>query len=334
MSVKETEIKMHWRTSNKRRYIELGYNFTNYNDVFNVKIEDVPRKSEIEITSICDICGKEKPMSFHAYNHITNNGQKAYKCRECFIKEKELPYEIILKEVELEGYSLATPRNEYKNGSTRIRYICPLHGEQSMKASNFHNGRRCPKCFFDKARKRYAFPQEEICEIVKSMGGELLNPQDYINQNVKNLKIKCPRCHDNIFITSLQHFKQHGGQSCPECYRKESVGERRIRQWLENNNIAYISEKWFDDCRDKNPLPFDFYLPVQNTIIEFDGKQHFEETHFFAHQSKKIDSITSYTQYHDTIKNEYCISNNINLIRIPYTQINNIEKILEEKIIA
>lgn len=334
MSIKETEIEIYWRNSNKRRYIDLGYNFTNYGDAFNVKIKDIPKKSEIKITSICDICGKERIMTFHAYNNFTNNGEKSYRCRECFVKEKRLTYDTIIKDVESAGYLLSTKKNEYTNGNTRIKYICPAHGEQSMRASNFHNGKRCPKCHFENARKRFSFSQEKVCEIINSMGGELLNPHDYINQDIKNLNIKCPRCHENIFTTSLKHFKQHGGQSCPQCYRKESVGERRIRQWLENNNIIYVSEKWFDDCRDKNPLPFDFYLPTKNIIIEFDGKQHFEETHFFSNQNKEINSITSYTQYHDIIKNEYCKSNNINLIRIPYTQINNIETILKEKIIA
>ena len=37
-----------------------------------------------------------------------------------------------------------------------------------------------------------------------------------------------------------------------------------------------------------------------------------------------------YTQQNDKIKNEYCKNNNIRLIRIPYYEINNIEKILYE----
>ena len=34
-------------------------------------------------------------------------------------------------------------------------------------------------------------------------------------------------------------------------------------------------------------------------------------------------------QYHDKLKDEYCRDNNIRLIRIPYTQINEIEEILD-----
>lgn len=270
------------------------------------------------------------------YTNITQNQTKPYRCRECFERSNKLYFEDVLKDVESSGCTLLTPKNEYKNGYTRIKYICPKHGLHEMRASNYHAGKRCPDCAKEKARDKYSFTPDEVFDIVASLGGELKNKEDYINQDIKNLDILCPRCHKNIFRTSLKHFKQHGGQSCPECYRKESVGERKIRQWLENNNIEFVQEKWFPDCRDINPLPFDFYLPKLNKIIEFDGKQHFEENHFFsARHLKNVDdnSITSYTQYHDDIKTNYCLSHNISLIRITYLQVNSIEKILEEEII-
>lgn len=274
-------------------------------------------------------------MSFSAYNKNTKNGEKEYICRNCFLNQKELKYNIILNDVENAGYTLITQESEYKNGKTYIEYICPIHGTHSMKASNFHNGKRCPDCFRDKIKAIYRFTPDEVYNKIAAMGGELLNKDEYKNNQTKNLKIICPRCHKNILITSLKHFMQHGGQSCSECYRKESIGERKIREWLENNNLYFIQEKWFPDCRDINPLPFDFYLPDYNLVIEFDGQQHFTETHFFTHINNNYDnSATTYIQYHDQIKTNYCLTHNIDLLRIPYTKINNIEKILDERIIA
>lgn len=333
--IKEKYVIIKWCNSNKKYYISKGYAFTKYGETFSVKIEDLPKSSEVKITAICGTCGIEKNMTFHAYNHITNNDKKTYQCCQCFNNKKELKYYTIKNDVESSGYTLITKANEYKNGNTRIKYLCPKHGLHEMKANNFHNGRRCPLCRREEAHDRFCFSPDTVYEEVRSLGGKLLNKEDYINQSIKNLRIICPRCHKNIFITSLRHYTQHGGQSCPECRQKESVGERRIRQWLENNSVEFIQEKFFDDCRDNKPLPFDFYLPEQNMIIEFDGQQHFEENHFFKHSSSKFkNSITSYTKYHDSIKTEYCISHNITLIRIPYTQLNNVENILNEKIIA
>ena len=47
---------------------------------------------------------------------------------------------------------------------------------------------------------------------------------------------------------------------------------------------------------------------------------------------KDLDTFIS-IKIRDTIKNIYCDKNNLNLIRIPYWEINNIEEILNNKII-
>ena len=64
-------------------------------------------------------------------------------------------------------------------------------------------------------------------------------------------------------------------------------------------------------------LPFDFYLPQYNVCIEFQGEQH---------TNKKSLLWSPDVERHDAIKKEYCITNNIQLIEIPYYDIDNIEK--------
>ena len=68
-------------------------------------------------------------------------------------------------------------------------------------------------------------------------------------------------------------------------------------------------------------LLFDFFIPEKNTLIEFDGKQHFRETKFFKSSLKEI-------QKRDEIKNGFCEREKIKLIRIPYSRFNFIEDIL------
>lgn len=297
-----------------------------------------------QVTYICPKHGVQKSTVGSLLEHkscrLCANEIRGQKTQERWNKTLAVRQDKIFNQCleicEDEGYTMLTEKSQIKNINTYIEYECRKHGIKKIKISNFLIGKRCADCAHEKARIKFAFTPDEVYEKVKALGGELLNKEDYINQDVKNLKIICPRCHKNIFTTSLKHFVQHGGQSCSDCYLKESVGERKIREWLENNNFEFIQEKWFDDCRDIKPLPFDFYLPDNNTIIEFDGKQHFEDTHFFTriNEGRRFDSVTSYTQYHDFIKTNYCKSNNISLIRIPYTEINNIENILKEKLIA
>ena len=94
-----------------------------------------------------------------------------------------------------------------------------------------------------------------------------------------------------------------------------------------DNNILYEREKQFKDCRDKQVLPFDFYLPDYNLCIEYDGEQHFKEVKWFGGKEGFEKRVK-----HDNMKNKYCEDNNINLLRIPYTEFENIENILKQAI--
>lgn len=224
----------------------------------------------------------------------------------------------------IKEYLLISKKSDILNNTTCIKYACPIHGEQSMRVHNLISGRGCTKCAENMKREKLNLSLDEVEKRINNCGGILLNKKDYVNSNVKNLKVLCPEC-KMPFITSLQKFTQHGNQVCSKCSNKESVGEKKIRHYLEDNGIKFIPQKWFKDCRDINPLPFDFYLPEKNIIIEFDGKQHFGETNYFSYSYEKIKN-------HDEIKNAYCKRNNIKMIRIPYWNYNNIENILQQKI--
>lgn len=62
-----------------------------------------------------------------------------------------------------------------------------------------------------------------------------------------------------------------------------------------------------------------------NICIEYDGEQHFNINEYFGGE-KEFNNI----KQNDEIKNKYCIENNINLIRIPYYDFNNIDNILNK----
>lgn len=98
---------------------------------------------------------------------------------------------------------------------------------------------------------------------------------------------------------------------------------------MKENNIEFIKEYKFEDCKHKYNLRFDFYLPEYNMCIEYDGIQHFIPFSFGSDQTKinKLNNL-EIIQRRDQIKTQYCLDNNIKLLRIPYWKINNIEKIL------
>lgn len=102
-------------------------------------------------------------------------------------------------------------------------------------------------------------------------------------------------------------------QQCPYCQAR-SRGEQWIDTWLKGQKVTFNSQQVFDDCRDERCLPFDFYLPSYNLVIEYDGEQHYHPVKMFGGKESY-----EYIHRHDLIKNKYCENNGINLLRIPYT---------------
>lgn len=94
--------------------------------------------------------------------------------------------------------------------------------------------------------------------------------------------------------------------------------ERICADTIECHELKYIAQHKFPDCRNILPLTFDFYLPDLNAAIEFDGMGHY----------KKIYGDLAKIQKRDAIKDKYCADNNIPLLRIPYWERPNIDKLI------
>lgn len=105
----------------------------------------------------------------------------------------------------------------------------------------------------------------------------------------------------------------------------KSKGENKIINFLTKNSIKFISQKRFKDCKNKRPLPFDFYLPDLNLCIEYDGQQHFRAFSKFGG-----DKALYRTVKNDQIKNKYCKNNNINLERISYKKFDKLENEIKQ----
>jgi very-short-patch-repair endonuclease/glutathione peroxidase-family protein len=104
-------------------------------------------------------------------------------------------------------------------------------------------------------------------------------------------------------------------------------GPEKIKEVLNNFGISYKEEKKYPDCKDINPLPFDFYLSEFDLLIEYDGGQHFEIVDGWGGEEKFEE-----TQRHDEMKDKYAADNGIKLLRIPYWDYENIEEIILNKL--
>ena len=204
----------------------------------------------------------------------------------------------------------------YTNNSTPVKIICPEHGE-FMQAPTNHVGQKqgCPVCGRLRATQSNTTTQDEVIDLFKNVHGD---QYDYLLVNYTGMNNKvdvvCKK-HGPFSVKPANHL--YLGTGCPICM--ESRGEKFIRGMLTNNNIDFITQKQFDDCQTISnkgrcsKLRFDFYLPVYNTIIEYDGIQHYEPVEVFGGE-KNLQII----QQRDRIKDEYCDRNDIKMIRVSY----------------
>ncbi|WP_342480474.1 hypothetical protein NST07_26015 [Paenibacillus sp. FSL L8-0340] len=109
----------------------------------------------------------------------------------------------------------------------------------------------------------------------------------------------------------------------------------RILTYLETRGYVFSREYKIDDCRDKERLPFDFKVKgtTQMVLIEYDGEHHFRPVVYSGNIARAERQLRD-RQRKDRIKTDYCRANGIPLIRINYTQFDEIETILDLELSA
>jgi hypothetical protein len=138
------------------------------------------------------------------------------------------------------------------------------------------------------------------------------------NKAKENLMFRCLIC-NNIFERSWDNVLQ-------------STGESLITKFLFNNDIEFISEKRFKDCKNIRQLPFDFYIPLLNVALEYQGIQHFSQVDFAGMGEDWAKDQFEQSKKRDQIKREYCKDKNIRLIEIPYWKKDLINDILSDEL--
>lgn len=164
--------------------------------------------------------------------------------------------------------------------------------------------------------------------LINKKFGKLFVQEFYgIKNNQRYWKCIC-ECGQERILSSYVLLSGHT-ESCG-CIRSSAVSksEIKIAEFLKSKNIKFETQKTFDDCSDVRHLHFDFYLTDYNILIEYDGQQHFVPVEYFGGENS-----FNTLQSHDKIKNEYCISHHITLLRYNYkSTINSILEDINNKI--
>lgn len=275
------------------------------------------------------ICNKhaDKGIQKATYDSLVNTGRGCYYCGiEARGEKHRLSEEKIKSLVESKGFIYIGYDYDNANNKSKkvnIHIICPKHVDKGVQKVKYDNLKRntgsCIYCM------GYGRTKSDLQKELNDMHAEItiLEFTDYASP----ILVKCNVCGNEWMYKGVYLTQGHGCSCC-----NQSKFEQLVSRFLDDNEIEWIGQYKYDDCKDINVLPFDFYLPSYNILIEADGEHHYKPINFGGISDDDAERNFIITQLHDKIKNEYCQQHKINLIRIPYWGKNNVNTFLEEKI--
>jgi len=261
----------------------------------------------------------------YEYKNKPNHFLTGKRCPLCAKRLKRTNKQFLLEINELVGdeYTFLEP---YETASSKILVTHNSCGyTYKVTPSDFINGgKRCLKCSGLMKKTTESFKQE----IKKLSNNEFSLISEYENSDTK-VTIRHNTCKHSWDVSPSSFLSR---VSCPRC--NTSNGESLIASYLTEKGIKYTPEFTFKDLYYRSEsylLRFDFAVLDRNDnvnlLIEYDGEQHFKNMYW----DNDRENLTVRKE-RDELKNRYCESRSIPLLRIPYTDLSNINNILEEVI--
>jgi hypothetical protein len=255
-------------------------------------------------TNVSIICRKNGHGSFQQRpnGHLGGAG-----CPECWEERRgqslRLSHEEFIERAkERHGSRYDYSKVAYVGGNILVTIVCSVHGDFQQRPNDHSKGHGCDKCGGGAKSST-----EEFINKSKAKHGDRYNYSKivYIDSRTPVL-IDC-RKHGQFQQTPHEHLS---GCGCFRC--KQSRGEQRIAERLENLGIPYERQKRFQGCQHILFLPFDFYLPTLEALIEYHGRQHYVSVPFWGGKRSLRD-----TRKRDLIKRRWARQNGYALVVIP-----------------
>jgi len=334
-----------WNGVNKKYYITKGYICTDWNEKFEVKVEDLSKGSNSYVIVSCDCidCTTPivKPVKWMDYNKNVKDDGKYY-CQKCamklyggerarlgHLKGRKTFYEWCVTNNQQDLLlKWDYDKNEYNPEDINCNskgtdgkgywFKCldhPEHKSEQRNISSLVCGKQasinCNQC------NKVGVTHPELLKY-------FVNKEDaykYSAYSSKKVKMVCPNCGNIKTMPIGSLFIQ--GLGCRKCSDGVSYNEKIIFSILEQLNLEFkveLSKTTFDWC---GSYRYDFYICNMNIILEAQGLQHYEQT------NRKGARTLLEEQKNDKSKNELASKNGIaNYITIDcrYSQLEFIKK--------
>lgn len=270
----------------------------------------------------------DKELSEHFGTHTTAAvGNKRKKMGWKRPRYRRYTFDDVIKAFQDKEYILLSDENDFKDACSKLKYLCSKHKDKGVQQISMGHLVGCDEgCYYCGREKteqahRDMVSEEDRIKLCESKGF-IYKGYNYDN-HLLNILFICPK-HKDVGLQSMRYANMKRDiKGCRYCVEKKAIvkskGEIEIEGILNNNNIRFIRQYVFNDCKNINLLPFDFYLLDYNICIEFDGEQHYYPVRFNGMSQEKAEENFKNVQFRDKIKTEYCVDNDIPLIRIPYT---------------
>jgi hypothetical protein len=338
------KVKIKWHNRYKIHYENKGYKFTKVGNYFAVNVEDIQHGSEVLVLYNCDYCGNthKKPYKVLISQRKHKDDKDCCSNTKCMSERKS---ENRIKYGLPEGESLAEKYpNLLKEWDYQTNKISPFHYKPFSRKKVWWIGSSCGHKWEASIDKRSKWGRGcHFCagrsvdntNCLTTVRPDLAKEWDFDkNKGIlpdevtfcsgKSVWWKCDFGHQ----WKSKISNRANGSNCPVC--NSSKGEEKVRRWLEKEGIKYVKEFSFDGLNGVNggELRFDFATFDTNgkliCLIEFDGIFHFRKIYV----NDRHETLVK----HDRKKDKYCTEQNIKLVRIPYTEYDNLETILTKEL--
>lgn len=251
----------------------------------------------ISLGKVCPFCGREKLSQFAELSVADVRNQVALIQPHIHILEYE-------------------PR-------TRIcQCYCKRHHRifqrNLMNLRNSLFGCGCILCYRDYRNQQKQQNAPQMIERLRQVHPMVRLVGEYRGYNEQHV-FYCQEHHHQFQITFANILNRVNCCGQSTVYRLEKL----TREALDDLQEVYEVQKTFPACRDKRPLPFDFYLPQRNMVIECNGEQHYKPVVWDGNEQHALQKF-KYVLKHDAIKRKFCTDHGLSLLIIPFDSVSDV----------